>query len=182
MSTPTEPAVVLITGIQASGKTTVAALLARRFERGVHVNGDALMNMVVAGRAEPGRPGEGERQLRLRHRQGAWLADSFFSAGFGVVVEDNAYGGSYLDDYVAAISSRPLLVVVLIPRPEVVLRRDVERGYAAYKPGRWTAAQLDRGLRQETTRLGLWLDNSTQSPEETVGEIHRRWDQAVVGM
>lgn len=36
MSTPTEPAVVLITGIQASGKTTVAALLALRFERGVH--------------------------------------------------------------------------------------------------------------------------------------------------
>lgn len=108
------------------------------------------------------------------------MADSFFSAGFGVVVEDNAYGGSYLDEYVAAISSRPLLVVVLIPEPEVVLRRDVERGHAAYQPGRWTAAELDRGLCQDTTRLGLWLDNSTQSPEETVDEILRRWHEAVV--
>ena len=180
MSTLYEPAVVLITGIQAAGKTTVAAALARRFQRGVHINGDVLMNMVVTGRPEPGRPGEGERQLRLRHRQGAWLADSFCDAGFGVVVDDNAYGGSYLEDYVAAIASRPLRVVVLVPDPEVVLRRDAERGDAAYQPGRWTAAELDRALRQDTSCLGLWIDNSTQAAEETVAEILRGWDEAVV--
>ena len=32
----------LVTGAQASGKSTVADLLARHFERGVHVSGDAL--------------------------------------------------------------------------------------------------------------------------------------------
>ena len=53
------------------------------------MNGDALLRMVVTGRTEPGRRNRGERQRRLRHRQGAWLADSFFGAGFGAVVEDN---------------------------------------------------------------------------------------------
>lgn len=34
--------IILITGIQAAGKSTVAQLLAQRFERGVHVEGDVL--------------------------------------------------------------------------------------------------------------------------------------------
>ena len=44
--------VVFITGISASGKSTVADLLARRFQRGVHVKGDVFRRMVVSGRAE----------------------------------------------------------------------------------------------------------------------------------
>src|SRR4051794_19528143 len=42
--------VVLITGISAAGKSTVAELLAQRFERGVHVKGDVFRRMVVSGR------------------------------------------------------------------------------------------------------------------------------------
>jgi uridine kinase len=34
--------IVLVTGPQAAGKTTVSTLLARRFERGVHLDGDAF--------------------------------------------------------------------------------------------------------------------------------------------
>jgi len=33
---------------------------------------------------------------------------------------------------------------------------------------------LDRALRTETPRIGLWLDTSAQTPEETVDEIIRR--------
>lgn len=44
--------VVLITGISASGKSTVAELLAQRFDRGVHVKGDVFRRMVVKSRHE----------------------------------------------------------------------------------------------------------------------------------
>ena len=144
------------------------------------MNGDALLRMVVTGRTEPGRRDGGERQLRLRHRQGAWLADSFFGAGFGVVVEDNVYGGDLLDSYVAAIAARPLLVVVLLTEPTVANRRDSERDRPAYRPGRWSADELDPALRHDTPRLGLWIDDSTQEPEATVEEILSRWDEAIV--
>jgi hypothetical protein len=44
-------AVMLITGIQAAGKSTVAQLLAERLPRPVHVRGDAFRRMAVDGRA-----------------------------------------------------------------------------------------------------------------------------------
>src|SRR5947208_16070138 len=62
--------VVLITGISAAGKSTVAELLARRFPQGVHVKGDVFRRMIVAGRAEmTASPSQqAYQQLRLRYR------------------------------------------------------------------------------------------------------------------
>lgn len=167
--------VVLLTGISAAGKSTVAEALARRFDRGVHVRGDAFRRMVVAGREEMGGDPSPEawRQLRLRYRLGAATADTYHEAGFAVVVQDVVLG-PVLVDYVAAIRSRPLVVVVLAPRPEVVAEREAGRAKDAYGAGRLDAAALDRGLRDDTPRLGLWLDTSDQSPDETVDEIVAR--------
>ena len=176
-----EHPVVLITGISASGKSTVADLLARRFERGVHVKGDVFRRMVVSGREEmSGAPSaEAWAQLRVRYRLGAATADAFHAAGFAVVVQDVVVG-LVLDEYVAAIRSRPRLVVVLAPQPEVVAMREAERDKVAYREGGLTVAALDHALRNETRRLGLWLDTSTQTPEQTVDEIIERSGEARV--
>lgn len=175
-------AVAFITGIQAAGKTTVARGLAARFARSAHVAGDALYPMIVNGHValEPGDRGEGARQLRLRHRQSAMLADSFFDAGFTVIVEDNAYGERRLDDFVADIRARPLLVIVLVPSPAAVAERERRREKTAYRTASFTIEDLDDAIRHGTTRLGLWLDTSDHIPDETVDEILRRWDEAVV--
>jgi cytidylate kinase len=170
-----EPVVVFITGISAAGKSTVAEMLARRFSRGVHVKGDLFRRMVVAGReemiAEPSE--EAWRQLRLRYRLGAATADAYFEHDFSVVVQDVVLGAD-VAAYVHAIRSRPLVVVVLAPDPQVVERREAARAKAAYRAGNNTIAQLDDALRRDTPRIGLWLDTSEQSPEQTVAEIIRR--------
>ena len=44
-------ALFVISGISAAGKSTVARLLAGRFERGACVPGDAIREMMVSGRA-----------------------------------------------------------------------------------------------------------------------------------
>jgi dephospho-CoA kinase len=64
--------IIVVTGIQAAGKSTVARLLTQRIERGVHIEADVLYQMIVTGRVLPEEPGamppEAERQLRLRLR------------------------------------------------------------------------------------------------------------------
>jgi broad-specificity NMP kinase len=167
--------VVLITGIPASGKSTVADLLARRFDRGVHVRGDIYRRMVVTGRQEmtAAPSDEAWRQLRLRYHLGAAAADAYHEAGFSVVVQDVVIG-PVLGDYVAAIGSTPLIVIVLTPRPDVVAQREEERGKAAYRDGVHTLHQLHRALLSDTPRVGMWLDSTDQRAEETVDEIVER--------
>ena len=54
-------ALFVISGVSAAGKSTVARLLAGRFERGVCVPGDAIREMMVSGRADM-RPDAGPRR------------------------------------------------------------------------------------------------------------------------
>lgn len=174
-------AIVLVTGIQAAGKSTVAQLLAERLPRSVHVRGDLFRRMIVSGREDmtPEPSEEAVRQLRLRHRLTAATCDSYFAAGFTVVVQDVILG-EHLTEMTTMIKSRPLLVVVLAPEPDAVVLREATRGKTAY--GRFTAEGLDEALRRETPRLGLWLDTSTQTPAETVEEILvRAWAEAAIG-
>jgi chloramphenicol 3-O-phosphotransferase len=173
-------AVILVTGIQAAGKSTVAQLLAERLPRSVHVRGDLFRRMVVNGRAEmtPEPSEEAVRQLRLRYRLTAATCDEYFREGFSVVVQDVVLG-EHLAEMVTLIRRRPLLVVVLAPRPEAVAAREAARGKNAYD--RWTIDLLDDSLRNETPRIGLWLDTSGQTPEETADEIlTRAWTEARV--
>jgi hypothetical protein len=174
----------LVIGAQASGKTTVAELLARRFERSVHVQGGQFYRWAVQGWVHHDDPREHEarRDLDLRYRLSAMAADEYCAAGFTTVVQDNIYGLDVVT-WLGAIRSRPRRLVVLRPSIAVVAERDRARrastGEVAYRSDGDTVASLDAQL-AATPRIGLWLDTSTQTPGESVDEILRRDADAIV--
>jgi adenylate kinase family enzyme len=172
--------VFVLTGVMASGKSTVAQLMAERFPKAAHVRGDFFRRMIVAGRRDmtPEANSEAEEQLALRYRLAAATTDTYFEAGFTAIVQDIILG-EWPPRFVELVESRPLFVVVLAPRPEAVKARDVGRSKSGY--GAWAIEQLDRVLREETPRLGLWVDSSDQTPEQTTEEIlERAWKEARV--
>lgn len=173
--------VVLITGVSAAGKSTVAQLLAERLPRAVHIRGDIYRKAVVSGRVEmsPDAGPEALEQLRLRYRLSAMVADEYAAAGFTAVVQDVVIG-KVLSEYVELVRTRPFRVVVLNPSPEAIAEREAGRAKTAYSDGGWSVAQLHDLFLRETPRLGLWLDTSAQTPEQTVTEVLARADEAIV--
>lgn len=160
----------LVTGIMASGKSTVAQRLAERFERSVHVRGDGFRRSIVSGRAEMSAQPTHEalEQLRLRYELAASCADRYVEAGFTTVLQDVVVG-PMLAEMVDLIATRPLAVVVLAPSAAEVQRREQQRDKTGYHG--FTPEDLDATLRGETTRVGLWLDTSDQTVDETVDAI-----------
>jgi hypothetical protein len=173
------PGLWLVSGVRPAGDSAVARGLAERLARAAHVPGDVFGRMIVAGAAPMTRrpSAEARAQLRLRHRLAVATADGYARAGFAAVANDVVVGPE-LAAWVAAATSRPLRVVVLVPRAEATSGRAAAPAEPGGDPA---AADLDRALRRGTPRLGLWLDTTARTAAETVEEVLSRAAEARVG-
>lgn len=176
----------LVTGAQGAGKSTVADLVARSFERGVHVRGGQFARWAVRGWVDfddVERRDDARRHLQLRYRLAADVADEYAAEGFTCVVQDNIYGAD-VGAWFAQLQAQARYLVVLRPSVDVVTRRHDERrertGKVAYT-ATYTPVLNDADVATIPHELGgLWLDTSSQTPDETVEEILARRDEAAV--
>src|SRR5690606_19375623 len=171
--------IILITGIMASGKSTIAQAIAEKLPQSVHLRGDVFRKMIVNGQVAIEAPlSEAARdQLRLRYQLAARSASLYCDAGFTVICQDVIIG-AILHEVIKLYEEHPLYVVVLCPSPDVALERDTHRHKQTYDS--WTPEALDDALRNETPHVGLWLDTSALTVEATVDTILSRIDEAKV--
>ena len=170
-----EQRIYLISGLMASGKSTVAQMLAQRMEKAVHLRGDIFRRMIVSGREDmrENPPREALEQLYLRYQLTADAAKAYFDHGFSVVVQDNYYGPalahmiSFMEDY-------PMQIVVLCPDCETIRQREAQRAKLGYTG--FDIEPLYEAFMEETPQVGYWLNNAGMTPEETVDCI-LRYDQ-----
>jgi len=175
------PAVIVITGVMAAGKSTIAQKVAEQFPRSAHVRGDSFRRMVVGGRAEMTEPAtvEATAQLQLRYELSARTADAYAATGFVAVVQDIILGED-LQPYMASLSTTPRYLVVLAPRTDIVAQRERQRNKTGYGTD-WTPESLAPHLWRGTPRDGLWLDTSEHTSEDTVAELLARLPEARIG-
>jgi predicted kinase len=170
------PEILIVTGVMASGKSTVAQAIAERLPRSVHVKGDVFRRMIVGGRAEPepDNMASAESQLALRYEIAATVAARYAQAGYSVILQDVILG-QHLARVAESLSQLDCGLVVLNPAASEIEIREQNRTKKAYRG--WTPGQLVAALNSETPRLGLWLDTTNMSVEETVNAIFARADE-----
>ena len=168
---------IVVTGIMAAGKSTVAQALAERFPRSAHVRGDHYRRAIVQGRHEmsPEPSPEALEQLRLRYRIALSVAEHYRDAGFVAVLQDIIIG-PMLQEFVTMVSQRPFSLIVLSPDPSAVTERERRRDKTAYVG--FTPEQLDAVHRSSTPKVGFWLDSTNLSIDETVDQVLAEIDAA----
>jgi chloramphenicol 3-O-phosphotransferase len=174
--------IFILTGAPASGKTSVAKALLKRFPYGVHIPVDDLRGMVVSGLSNPigSWDDETDRQFRLARDSAALIAKTYAQGGFAVVVDDVIFPDQIHHHYDAVLAVYDVTKILLRPDVAETIARNQARQIDVDN------AQLEKIIQpiydhfatfdlDELEKEGwLILNTSQDSIDETVSEIMTR--------
>ncbi len=161
--------VLLLGGAAGVGKSTVAGLWAERRARGVHIELDAVRDLIRGGRVDPQSVGERQaEQYELSVRASCTLAGVCAAAGYDVVVDDVLEPGAFETYWRRRLEGLNWTVRNLLPTLEVTLRRQGGRSKLV----------AERIVRVQHPRCCEWpvdrrVDTRHLTPAESLAELER---------
>lgn len=172
--------IVLIAGSPASGKSTVAKLLAMRAKKGVHIPVDSLRDMVLGGLLHPGPSWSAAlvEQLRIARANAMAMAVNYANANFEVFIDDFWDPQSLLSEYESLVNRPDHLRIILHPSKATAMSRNAHR----FASDAMMRAAIDQGVHamyaDYETRLPWFaqhgwtvLDNTQETPDATARRI-----------
>jgi len=175
--------VLLLTGPPGAGKSTVADLVAPRFDPAVRLETDWFFTTIVRGHIPPWTT-EADAQNTTVVRAWATAAGVYAAGGYWVVV-DGIIGPWYLDLVTAALGTSASAVhyVVLRPPLAVTLERARTRLPRSTAADPLTAEEPVRAMWERFADLGPFerhvLDTAAVGPREAAELVWRRVDAGV---
>lgn len=162
--------ILLLTGPPGAGKTTVAGLVARSFERGVHLKGDDFFHAIVSGYVPPWLP-ESHEQNQVVIEAIAVAARAYALGGYQVVL-DGLVTPWFLDAFMDHVFHPDLELhyVVLRPTEATCVARAAARG-----DGELTQTGPVRTMYEPFRDVGTYerqlLDTTGEAPAATAARV-----------
>jgi cytidylate kinase len=163
-------ALIVVTGPPGAGKSTVARILAARFELSALAVGDDFFGFIARGYIDPWRRAA-HRQNEVVIRAAAAAAGRLALGGY-TVVYDGVLGPWFLRDFVAEAGVGAVQYAILMPAEEDCLRRVTTRPDHPF-----TDLDATRQMHREFERSAIERRHvivNQGSPEEAAEEVLRR--------